>query len=130
MTTSGTRTPACAAMRSRQGLVLDLFQAADGRASRRIAVGEEPPAPSEPLRVLRVAAEHAYLERTTVSVATDVLRVAEPLPLGRGKVAHVDAERRQRVDHPRRRRHARGRAEQKPHERTGAEAERERGKRS
>ena len=61
----------------RERLVLDLLQAADGRASRRVAVGEEPPAPSEPLRVLRVAAEHAYLERTTVSVATEVLRVAD-----------------------------------------------------
>ena len=63
MTTSGTRTPACAAMKSRQRLVLDLLEAPDRRASRRIAVGEQPPAPGEPLRVLRVAAEHAYLQR-------------------------------------------------------------------
>ena len=51
----------------RESLVLDLLEAPDRRASRRIAVGEEPPAPGEPLRVLRVAAEHPHLERTTLA---------------------------------------------------------------
>ncbi len=47
----------------RQRLVLDLLESPDGDAPRRIPVGERAPAPGEPLRVLRVAAEDAHPQR-------------------------------------------------------------------
>ena len=63
----------------RQRLVLDLLQPADRGAPGRIPVGQEPPAPGEPLRVLRVAAEDAHPQGPTLRVAADVLRVADAL---------------------------------------------------
>ena len=113
----------------RESLVLDLLEAPDRSAPRRVAVGKEAPAPSEPLRVLRVPAEHPHLERA-LGVAAGVLRIADPLPCRRGEVVDVDAERGQRGDHPRGRRHARGRAERKPDKRSSAEAECQRAERT
>jgi hypothetical protein len=47
----------------REGLVLDLLQAAGRSAAGRVAVGQEAPAPGESLRVLRVVIEHASAPR-------------------------------------------------------------------
>ena len=63
----------------REPLVLDLLQAPDRGAARRIAISEEAPASREPLCVLRVAAEDTDSKRP-LGVATDVLGVADPLP--------------------------------------------------
>ena len=76
----------------RQRLVLDLFQPSDGRAPRRIAVGEQPPATREALGVLCVSPQHANLQRSSVFVVPEVLRRADPLALRDPQVADVDAE--------------------------------------
>ena len=96
-TTSGTRTPACAAIKRRQRLVLDLLQPPDRRAARWVSVGEQPPATSQPLGVLRVAAEHAHLQRAPVRVMADVLAPRRSADAPRTlKSPHLDPKRGER----------------------------------
>ena len=127
VTTSGTRTPACAAIRVASASCSTCSSRPIGSASGRIAVGEQPPAAGEPLRVLCIATEHPHLQRTSCRVVADVLGGADVLLRRRPQVAHLDPERGQRVAHLRGRRHARRRAERQPYDRARAEAERQRG---
>ena len=97
VTTSGTRTPACAAISVATRFVLDLLESTHGRAARRITVREEPPAARQPLRVLSVSTEHADLDRAPV----------------RGRLRRTQPSRsaavRRSSDRPRRRRARRAR---------------------
>ena len=114
---SSVTTPSCSTCSSR----------ADRRASRRIAVGQEAPAASQALRVLRVATEHADLQLASPGVVADVVARTRRAAASHGeKVAHLDAERGHRRAHVLGRRHAGSRAERKPHDRAGPEAERQR----
>ena len=81
----------------RQGLVLDLLQTSVRDAPRRIAVGERAPAPGQALGVLRIATEHAYLQRPPARVVSDVLCRAHVLLLRRLEIGHHDPEGGQRV---------------------------------
>jgi hypothetical protein len=76
----------------RQRLMLDLLEPPEGRASRRVAIGEEPPAASRALGVLSVAPQHAHLQRSSVPLAPEELRSADPLSLGGAKIINLDAE--------------------------------------
>ena len=57
ITISGTRTPGSSGDQCHERLVLDLLEPADRDASGRVAIGERPPAPRDPLRVLGVPAQ-------------------------------------------------------------------------
>jgi hypothetical protein len=105
--------------------VLDLLQAPHRRAPGRVAIGEQAPAPGEPLRILRVAAEQPHPDRAA-GVATGVLGVADALAGGRRQFGDLDAERRERRAHVHGRRHARGRPEDELDGGTRREAERQR----
>ena len=113
----------------RQRLVLDLLQPPDRGAARRIAVGEETPAPRQPLGVLSVATEHPCLEGTTFEVVADELRGAHVLLQRRCQVVNLDPECEHGGAHLLGRRHAGGRAERDPHDRADAQAERQRSQR-
>ena len=105
--------------------MLDLLQAAGGDAPRRVPIDEEPPAAREPLRVLRIATEHAHRQVPPLGVAPDVLGGAYLLRGRWRQVGHLDAERGERVPHAPGRRHPCCGAEGQPHDGARAEAERQ-----
>jgi hypothetical protein len=76
----------------RQGFVLDLLEPSDRSAARRIAIGEKPPAPCQPLSVLGVPTQHTRLQLSSIPVAPKELRGPDPLSLGGLQLADVDAE--------------------------------------
>jgi hypothetical protein len=77
----------------RQSLMLDLVEPTDRSTSGWIPVRQEPPAPGEPLRVLRVVAQDAHFEGLSGLIVTDVLGPTNPLLLCWRQVADRDSER-------------------------------------
>ena len=107
----------------RERFVLDLFQPADGGAARRVAVGEQAPAPREPLGVLRVATEHPCADRVPVGVVAHVLRVADAMAPRDDQIAHVHPEGHKAGADALDRRRGRRRAEYEAHQGADRHAE-------
>ena len=110
----------------RQRLVLDLLEPSDGRAPRRVAVGEQPPATRQPLGVLRVSTEHAHLQRRprprrARQYSAAPIRCRSAIRRSLTSTPSDASAPRTRVDG----RHAGCGSEREPDERAGAETERE-----